>query len=409
MLELDTKKIAQQPSSEIIRPSILFIVENEPHLQRTREIFRKERLQLLFCSTFSDAMEQLRNTHVDLIVLESSRSWNEIVQLLKQAQSIRGETIRLLIGTAEHESDALESIATNLLHQYVVNPMDDELYYRIVMDTIRVQHEVRLRKLRIKLASFRSLPSPERFQSRLQLLLSKRDISINALVEEIEKSPALVAKVLQVANSVHYWIRVPIAKVHDAVAFIGTEHIASLVMAIEVFDTIGHSNPPDIHAHYELLWERSLRRANIAKKIAEEWKQPDVQPHMAYVAALLQDVGLLIRLSNEPQRYLQMLQIMRETGASPAESELRVFSNTHYHVGGLVLQTWNFPPKIVFAIAHHHSCTFDDPLTQTIQIADALYTPDIIHSHDPSIDPMLEIWRSRFESADCSALLSTKQ
>ena len=409
MLELDTQKITEQSSSEIIRPSVLFIVENEPHLQRTREIFRKERLQLLFCNAFSDAMEYLRNTHVDLVVLESSRSWNEIVQLLKQAQSIRDETIRLLIGTAEHESDALESIATNLLHQYVVHTPDDEVYHRIVMNTVSLQHEMRLRKLRIKLASFRSLPSPERFQSRLRQLLMMRDISLNALVEEIEKSPALVAKVLQVANSVHYWIRVPIAKVHDAVAFIGTEHIASLVMAIEVFDTLGHSNPPDIRAHYDLLWERSLRRANIAKKIAEEWKQPELQPHMAYVAALLQDVGLLIRLSNEPQRYLQMLQIMRGTGASSTESELHVFSNMHYHVGGLILQTWNFPSKIVFATAHHHSNSYDDPLTQTIQIADALYTPDIHHAHDPSLDPMIEIWRSRFESADCSSLLSTKQ
>ena len=377
MIEIDTQKSLELSSSELIRPSVLFIIEDEPQLRRTRELFRKERLQILICSAFADAMEQLRNTQVDLIVLESSRPWHGTVQLLKQAQSIRNETMRLLLGTADHETDALDSIATNLLHQYVISPLNDESYHNIILDMVRVQHEARVRNLRLKLSSFRNLPAPERFQSRLRQLLTMRDISLNTLVQEIEKNPALVAKVLQVANSVYYWTRVPIAKVHDAVAFIGTEHIASLVMAIEVFDAFGHSTAPDIRAHYELLWERSLRRANIAKKIAEEWKQPDLQPHIAYVAALLQDIGLLIRLANEPQRYLQMIQIMREKDVSSTEAELQVFSNMHYHVGGLVLQTWNFPSHIVFAIAHHHSNSFDDPLTQTIQIADALYTSDI--------------------------------
>lgn len=408
MFEMETQKSIELTSPELIRPSVLFIVEDEPQLRRAREIFRKERLQLLFCSAFPDAMEQLRNTQVDLIVFEFSRPWTEIVQSLKETQAIRSEAMRLLIGTADHEADALDCIATNLLHQYLVKPLNDESYYNIILDTVRVQHEARVRNLRLKLASFRSLPAPERFQSRLRQLLTMRDISLNTLAQEIEKSPALVAKVLQVANSVHYWTRVPIAKVHDAVAFIGTEHIASLVMAIEVFDAFGHFTVPDIRAHYELLWERSLRRANIAKKIAEEWKQPGLQPHMAYVAALLQDIGLLIRLANEPQRYLHMVQLMRETSSSSIESELQVFSNMHYQVGGLVLQTWNFPANLVFAVAHHHSASFDDPLTQTIQIADALYTSDLAHKHDTSLDAMIEIWRSRFESADSAELLSAK-
>jgi len=266
MVEIQAQKPTELSSPELIRPSILFIIEDEAQLRRTREFFRKERLQLFFCNVFEDALKQLHNTQVDLIVLKSSRPWLEIVQLLKQAQSIRDETMRLLIGPAGYETDALDCIATNLIHQYIISPLNDESYHNIILDMVRVQHEARMRNLRLKLASFRSLPAPQRFQSRLRQLLAMRDISINTLVQEIEKSPALVAKVLQVANSVHYWTRVPIAKIHDAVSFIGTEHIASLVMAIEVFDAFGYFTVPDIRAHYELLWERSLRRANIAKK-----------------------------------------------------------------------------------------------------------------------------------------------
>jgi putative nucleotidyltransferase with HDIG domain len=188
----------------------------------------------------------------------------------------------------------------------------------------------------------------------------------------------------------------PIARVRDAVTFIGTGHIAALVAAIEVFESLGRHISPEMHAHYELLWDRSLHRATIAKKIAEDWKE-NLAPQLVYIAALLQDIGLLIRLSSEPERYMQMIQLIHDQSVSPSQAELQTFSNMHQDVGAYICQLWNFPPEIVFAIAHHHTGTFDDPLTQMIQIADALYTPDMNNPHDKEIDPLVEIWRSRFD------------
>jgi HD-like signal output (HDOD) protein len=396
-IEPSLKNTQEIKIPEVLQPSVLFLAENADELQSLREIFRKEKLHLFFLSEVKNALEQIKKNRIDLVVAQPSVHWGDYLHFLAETQTARPETIRMCVGTADKEPTILDAIASGILSMYIVQPFSSENFKKMVLDTVQMQHQDRVRNFKKKLNSFRSLPAPERFQVRLKQLLAKKDKSLRELVLEIEKNPALVAKILQVANSVQYWTRVPISTVWDGVVFIGTENVAGLVAAIEVFENLGKSIPPDIRAYYELLWERSLRRANIAKKISEEWKEVG-QPQAAYVAAILQDIGLLVRLSNEPKRYLEMINIAREKNVSLCEAELSVFSNSHPEVGALVLEMWNFPKEIVFAVAHHHGLCYDDPLTQIIQIADLLYTSDRATPHDASIDAFAELWRMRIEN-----------
>ncbi len=387
----------QTTQSEIFLPSVAFIIESMETLERVRNIFRLEQYHLSFYSQPSNGIQHLKKTMADVVVivpLEEIAGYNDFFLYM---QRTRPEIRIVLITSQVYEPQGLEAVAKGLVHKLLITPVPDDLLKSVICEMLRLQYQFRFESLQKKLASYKSLPAPSRFQDRLKQLLNKRDRSMKELVAEIEKNPALVAKVLQVANSVHFWTRIPITTVWDSVILIGTQNIASLIAAIEIFDTIGKNASPEVKAYYELLWNRSLTRANIAKQIAEEWEEMK-EPQIAYVTALLQDIGLLIRLVNEPIRYREMMHRIHTHHISLAEAELQIFTHSHVDVGAFMLQLWNFPKEIVTAVAHHHGNAYDNPLTQTIQIADILTTSDPTIPHDPSIDPFLDIWTARLGS-----------
>lgn len=381
-------------NQEIFNPSVVFVIESIEFRQYIRELFIREKYHLRFYSRLEFAIDAIKKNPVDLLVIAPENNVNEYLTCLTRLADERPEIRVLMIAQRDYESKILEAIAEGVLHKFLVNPISNDLLQSVVHDLVSVNYKLRFEAMQKKLMSFRSLPAPARFRTRMNQLLHAKDQSLRDIVREIESNPALVAKVLQVANSVHFWTRVPVTTVWDAVVFIGTENISSIIAAIEIFNSLGHNATEDVKAYYELLWNRSLIRANVAKRIAEEWEEMK-NPQVAYVAALLQDIGLLIRLVNEPVRYREMMHRSHTQHISLAEAELQVFTHFHADIGAFVLQLWNFPKEIVFAVAHHHGFTYDDPLTQTLQMADILSTSDTSIPHDSAIDPFLDIWTTR--------------
>lgn len=379
---------------EIFLPTVGVLVESAELLQHIRTLFRREKYHLHFYNTLAAGSEQLRTRPFDLFLLAPQDDPSESLEVIQRSLAVRSEMRVIMIVSQQFEPQGVDAVAKGIVHKLLVKPVPDDLILSVTADIVRLEYQCRFESMQKKLASFRSLPAPSRFQERMKQLLAKRDRSMRELVTEIEKNPALVAKVLQVANSVHFWTRAPITTVWDAVILIGTQNIASLIAAIEIFENIGRNASPEVRAYYELLWNRSLTRANIAKKIAEEWEEMK-DPQVAYVTALLQDIGLLIRLVNEPERYRDMMHRTHAQHISTAEAELQVFTHCHTALGAFLLQLWNFPKNIVYAVAHHHGSAYDDPLTQTIQMADVLSLSDSSIPHDPSIDPFLDIWTAR--------------
>ncbi|MCX7984342.1 MAG: response regulator [Bacteroidetes bacterium] len=384
----------KKQATEVFVPSVLFIVESVELRHYLRELFLREKYHLRFYSRLDFAIDTIKKNPIDLLVVVPENDIEVYIRFLKKLADERPEIRVVMITSKDREPKVLEAVATGIVHKLLIKPFSDELVRGVVSELVYLNYKLRFEAMRKKLASFRSLPSPTRFQERIHHLLHEQDRNLREIVAEIEQNPALVAKVLQVANSVHFWTRVPITTVWDAVVFIGTENVAAIIAAIEVFNTLGQNVPDDVKAYYELLWNRSLLRANIAKHIAEEWEEVN-NSQVVYVTALLQDIGLLIRLVNEPIRYREMMHRSHTQHITLAEAELQVFTHFHADIGAFVLQLWNFPKDIVFAVAHHHGFTYDDPLTQTIQMADILATSDTTIPHDPTIDPFLDIWTVR--------------
>jgi HD-like signal output (HDOD) protein len=389
-----TENTAEQNQKDVFMPSVMFVAESIETRQYLRELFRREKYHLRFYSRTEFAIENFKKVPVDLLVLVPEEQLESHLDFVKKVQESRPDIRIIMVLSQENEPKVIEALANGKIHKVLIQPVPNDLLKSVVDEMVQLHYNLRFEAMEKKLASFRSIPAPSRFQDRMRQLLIKRDRSMRELVTEIEKNPALVAKVLQVANSVHFWTRVPITTVWDSVILIGTQNIASLITAIEIFDAFGKHTSPEVKAYYELVWNKALTRANIASRIATEWEEMK-DPQIAYVTALLQDIGLLIRLVNEPDRYREMMHRSYTNHISMAEAELQIFTHCHTDIGAFMLQLWNFPREIVFAVAHHHGFAYDDPLTQTIQMADILSSSDPALPHDPAIDPFLDIWTVR--------------
>jgi HD-like signal output (HDOD) protein len=365
-------------------------------LASLRSLLRHESYRLHLFSAGEQALAFLRQNSVDVIVSDLRMPEMSGVDFLIQAAAVCPEAVRIMLSGFEDKSIVVNALTRGLAQHYLLKPWDDKGLKELISESIRLQKELRKQQLKVLLNQFVSLPSPPRFHEHLKAMLSEPENSLKDLVLEIEKSPPLVAKLLRVANSVYYGTRKDVSSVRDAVIFIGTDYIASLVMAIETFQSVAKGIDERSLHMVERLWDEALHRAAISKAIGERW--PGLKdPNLPFVASLLQDIGYVVRLCTEPEQYKRMLELTSTLGISKYEADIRVFVIAHDQVGAALLQFWNFPQQIVDAIAKHHRRTGDDVLAQIVQLAEALEGGDEEVPHDPAIDALVPEWREKLQ------------
>jgi HD-like signal output (HDOD) protein/CheY-like chemotaxis protein len=374
--------------------SILFLDDEEAILASLRSLFRRGDYAIRFASDGLDALRFLEREKVDVIVSDMRMPGISGIEFLNRASDICPAATRIMLSGFEDKTIILNALSKGLAHHYVLKPWDDMAFKALIKSVISQQLNPRELRLKELLGTFNTLPSPPKFHTRLRSLLTSDRDSLGDIVGEIEKIPALVAKVIRVSNSVYFGTRRTVTTVREAVVFIGTEYIAGLVMAIEAFQNICEGLNAESGRHIEELWNSSLRRATIAKAIAERWPASG-DPSMMYVASLLQDIGFVVRMCTDPAKYKNFLNLCTAKGLTTCEADLRTFSVSHEKVGAALLDFWNFPHSIVEGVLNHHGKAGDNVLTTIIQLADALDSPDPSVPHDPLIDPLIDEWRRR--------------
>ncbi|HOV99662.1 MAG: HDOD domain-containing protein [Bacteroidetes bacterium] len=352
--------------------------------------------KLTILPNFQDILIVGSKRKLDIVFVFLENNPEDHTVILKNLRSLQPEAWIVLLSDDSVRSEALNYIAAGYANEHLLLPLQHEDAIEFAKRIVNTRRDFRYQNLQSALASFVNLPVPERFHSRLRYLLSREGVSLNEIINEIEKNPALVAKILRVANSVHYATRAPIISLREAIIFIGTNYLETLIMAVDLFERFVIGRNPQIKMMYEKLWDSSLRRALIAKNIAES-SDSKSEASTIHVAALLQDIGLLARLCTTPEKYLTMMKLKEGEQISQYISEFRVFGTTHDEVGAALLRRWNFPQEVIFIVANHHGETFGNDSVRIVQIADSLDPDGVSEPHDESLIPEIQEWAERFE------------
>jgi signal transduction histidine kinase/HD-like signal output (HDOD) protein len=184
--------------------------------------------------------------------------------------------------------------------------------------------------------------------------------------------PALTASVLKAAAQPHRLARDGPLSLSGIVAQLGPELLRSIVLSAAerlANAALQRTRPWQLTG----FWLHALTSAHLGQALAESIRY--ATPDDAYLAGLLQDIGMLALASQQPSLY--------ESFASPGAREVDMLTDeagvlgvTHPAVSASLADDWSLPPRLGDALFLHHAPLQElrgtHPLVRIARVAEAL-------------------------------------
>lgn len=171
------------------------------------------------------------------------------------------------------------------------------------------------------------------------------------LLRALSLDQAIVAKVLQIANSAYYGLEKKVSSLDRAVALIGENMVRETAIYCS---THGLLNRP--LQRYSLsarqFWEHSVTVSRAARCIAIRIL-PQIR-EKALVAGLIHDIGKLALNGLIDHALEEEFRRRLENGYPLDEVERELLGIDHCDAGRLFAEKWSYPDSIRNAIAFHH-------------------------------------------------------
>jgi len=229
------------------------------------------------------------------------------------------------------------------------------------------------------------LPSPPAIALKILEAVRKDENSFEELARIISVDPALSIRILKIANSSLYGFPNPVESLSQATALIGTNALKNIALSFVIVQDFQEA--PQGSFDLNLFWRRAITAAVAAEILAEHVGLRDQD---LFVAALLQDIGVLLLYLSDPVEYTALQDEKRVNGKSTCTEERQTFGFDHSEVGSHLLTVWSLPDTISQPIRFHHSEVADDlyqDVAMVLQLADmisAIYHG--IHSNSKFIE-----------------------
>ena len=200
-----------------------------------------------------------------------------------------------------------------------------------------------------QIAQCPNLPSLPAIAVQVLELTRQADVDITAIARLISKDPALSGKILRTVNSSFYGRSQNVGTISHALVILGLQSVKTLVLG---FSLVMHlTSEKSKGFDYLSYWKRSIYAANAARTIAA--KIGLVQQEEAFLAALLQDIGMLVLDRVLGPEYGRIYDTASSHVALVAAEEKAVGMN-HAEVGGILAGQWKLPPLLTVPIAGNH-------------------------------------------------------
>lgn len=327
---------------------ILFVDDERCVLDGLRRMLRGHRREwdMAFLESGEAALAALEEDGADVLVSDMRMPGMDGSQLLARVQQDYPSTVRIILSGHAEEEAALR--AARVTHQFLSKPCDPELLEQVVGRACALRDSFEHPAMRSLIGGIGALPPAPRVYSRLCGLLADPEVDLNRVAEVVEGDVGLTTKILQLVNSSFFGFAREVEGIRQAAVYLGAEMLRSLVLSIEVFQS---DTPLAASYNVDLEREHALRTARVARQISPNKKTGE----MAYLAALLHDVGKLVLAARLGEEFEEVVARTTSQRQLSTDVERDVFGVSHAEVGAYLLGTWGFPYPIVEAVANHHA------------------------------------------------------
>ncbi len=211
----------------------------------------------------------------------------------------------------------------------------------------------RIREIIRLLDQDRELPTLSPVVEKILRLISDEKVSIKELAEVIQNDVSLSFKILKVVNSAFYGFTREISTLSQAMVILGLSAVKNLALSMSILElyvdgTEGEKGGDD----FTVFWERSLFSAVAARRLATEAKYKDGEE--AFMASLLQDIGVLVFIKYYPEEYADILKSAKKNAVDISILEDQHFGINHALLGEFLANKWQLPRSLTLPILRHH-------------------------------------------------------
>jgi HD-like signal output (HDOD) protein/GGDEF domain-containing protein len=203
-------------------------------------------------------------------------------------------------------------------------------------------------------------------------LTNNPQVDTRALKECIENDPALTGRILGVVNSSLFGLSREVSDLNQALAMLGSKPLKLLVLGFSLPAGLFCGVRDEILGRY---WRHTLTKAVAGREISETlWSTPGDD---AFIAGLLQDLGMLLLIQELDEPYLRFLEKAHTAGQDLVELETRSMGFDHTELSARLLAHWGLPQMLVEAVVWDTSDRAGDgprssprPLPQILHLAE---------------------------------------
>jgi len=195
------------------------------------------------------------------------------------------------------------------------------------------------------------LPMLPNVAVRIIDMSNDKELYAAKISEVIASDPVLSARLLQVSNSSIFPFRREITNLNQALAILGIQLTMSVAIGFAIIDMMRNCESKVSGFDHDAFWRKSILGAIAAIEMRSELN--GVEQGDLFVAALMQDVGMIALEAFEGEKYTQLVNGAR-SHLDLLELERRMFGVDHAEIGAAILERWHLPAIHINAVRSSH-------------------------------------------------------
>ena len=193
------------------------------------------------------------------------------------------------------------------------------------------------------------LPSPKGPALAVMQLTRQDNVSSAELARAIQADPALVARLLKLANVCHGPGARPVLATKDAISILGLTSVRGLALGFSLMTDKQVFRCRTFN--YPAFWSRSLARAVAMQALAASSRL--MQSDEAFTLGLLSHIGELGLASVFPEDYAQLLAQAPRSATERLLCEREAFEFDHAELTSALMIDWGFPASLTEPVCFH--------------------------------------------------------
>jgi HD-like signal output (HDOD) protein len=198
------------------------------------------------------------------------------------------------------------------------------------------------RSINSQINRLKNLPALPEASVKILEAINDPDISIEKLVDVLSLSPALVARLLGLANSAYFSQHRTIDNLHTAIVqVLGLTLVKSLAVGVILNVQLNPSKCKNFDT--QSFWQLSLMTAVIAQKLSAASPPSKIASATFYTGGLLLHIGILVVAFLFPDELDKILRQQPKNYAELGCDINQVLGLSHYEIGYMLLNKWQLP------------------------------------------------------------------